>query len=251
MCLASWRSSSSKLVCSGSETNKAGSVILLDRPILENGRKEDELAIWMRPEETRDGWIMGTYPVYKVKEGDYFMAMIGCLEGYKNCEVNFRLDYQIDGGNVENLGIWRESYDGAVTTVEIDLSSLAGKSLQFILKVTNLEKPAHAQAFWLGPSIRNDDYEGPGRIEDNDASLAAREMIADYYGVGKKKVKTVSIEGPVEWQDTCLGVYLPGKSCSPTSISGYRVILSYNNRFYEAHTNKSGSSVWWFQLAQQ
>ncbi|MGD2158454.1 MAG: NBR1-Ig-like domain-containing protein [Anaerolineales bacterium] len=251
MCLASWRSSSSKLVCSGSETNKAGSVILLDRPILENGRKEDELTIWMRPEETSDGWIMGTYPVYKVKEGDYFMAMIGCLEGYKNCEVNFRLDYQIDGGKVENLMIWRESYDGAVTTVEVDLSSLAGKSVQFILKVTNLEKPAHAQAFWLGPSIRNDDYEGPGRIEENDASLAAREMIADYYDVGKKKVMTVSIEGPVEWQDSCLGVNLPGKSCSPASISGYRVILSYNDRFYEAHTNKSGSIVWWFQLVQQ
>jgi hypothetical protein len=155
MCAATWRSSAGKLGCPGNSSNISGSVILVDRPWLENGRREDEATLWTRPHATRGGWISGTYPAYQVKEGDHFRAAIGCMLDSNGCEITFSLDYQVVGKNkVRNLDSWVERYDGAITSVDVDLSSLEGKEVQFILTVTNHGKPSSANGFWLVPSIR-------------------------------------------------------------------------------------------------
>ncbi|MGW8252143.1 MAG: NBR1-Ig-like domain-containing protein, partial [Anaerolineales bacterium] len=79
MCTATWRSSSGSLSCPSDPDSRDGSVTMLERPKLENGRTEDESTLWSRPEETRDGWIQGVYPPYKIREGDHFLAQVGCL----------------------------------------------------------------------------------------------------------------------------------------------------------------------------
>jgi hypothetical protein len=153
-CSASWNSSAGKLPCPGDSSSEDGSVVLLDSPTLENGRKENELTLWTRPETTRGGWISGVFPAYNVRPGDHFMADIGCLSGSQGCDVTFELDYQVDKGPVHNLGSWHEIYDGSLTRINVDLSDLAGKSVRFILSVTNNGKPVQANAFWFVPSIR-------------------------------------------------------------------------------------------------
>ena len=54
------------------------------------------------------------------------------------------------------MGSWDEKFDGLVRTLDIDLSSLAGKEVQFVLMVepnnTNYNK---ANAFWFVPQILN------------------------------------------------------------------------------------------------
>lgn len=155
MCAAAWRSSSGKLTCPGDSKSASGSIVILDRPWLENGRREDEPTLWTRPQATRGGWISGTYPAYKVRQGDHFRAAIGCLLDSNGCEVTFSLDYQVVGKDkVRNLGSWVERYDGAITSVDVDLANLEGKNVQFILSVTAHGKPNQSQAFWLVPSIR-------------------------------------------------------------------------------------------------
>jgi hypothetical protein len=154
MCVATWSSSDGGLPCPGDTDSSSGSVAYLGKPHLEDGRHENEPTLWTRPETVKGGWITGGYPPYKVRDGDHFLAQIGCLEGYSDCKVTFALDYQISGKPVKHLGEWSEVYDHMVTTLDIDLSGLSGKSVQFILKVTNNGKPAQGQAFWFVPSIR-------------------------------------------------------------------------------------------------
>jgi hypothetical protein len=154
MCAASWQSSAGALRCPGDVNSSRGFVRYTMSPTLENGRQENEQTIWMRPETTRGGWILGVYPLYTVRNGDHFMADIGCLEGSRGCDVTFYLSYQVPGKPVKTVGAWREVYDKKITRLVIDLSSLAGKQVQFILSVTNQGTPTDANAFWLVPSIR-------------------------------------------------------------------------------------------------
>jgi hypothetical protein len=242
MCLATWRSDAGSLPCPGPSGSEEGSVILLNRPDLETGRREDELTIWMRPEQTSDGWISGTYPEYKVKDGDHFLADIGCLEGNSGCDVTFSLEYQVSGGSPHNLGEWDETYDGSIRRVDVDLSSLADRRVRLILSVTNQGRASKANAFWLAPSVRKG-----SPVVSVPAVQAARQRVADDLVIDVTSVSVQSYE-PAEWTDSCLGVHLQDQVCADVIIPGYQVVLSTGNGHYEAHTNQDGSIVFWFEL---
>jgi hypothetical protein len=129
-------------------------VVLLGQPYLES-RLEDEPALWTRPDQAPNGSILGQYPNYLVRPGDRFRAEVGCLFDSPGCDVYFTLDVQRQDGTIVNLGVWREVYDRLTTSINIDLSSLAGQSVQFLLGVQNLGDPQAADAFWFAPYIQN------------------------------------------------------------------------------------------------
>jgi hypothetical protein len=155
MCAAKWSSTlSNNLPCPGNSSSKEGSIIRLNEPWLETGKLENEPALWTRPARLNDGYIAGLYPAYKVQMGDRFTADIGCLFDSPGCDVTFYLSYVISGQNPQDIAWWREVQDGTITRVNLDLSFLAGQSVQFILRVVNNGVAANANAFWLVPSIR-------------------------------------------------------------------------------------------------
>lgn len=166
-CLADWSNGSQRLSCPGTTSDQAGFVVRLDRPELEN-RVENEPALWTRPASGRDGWIVGEYPPYLVKRGDHFLTEIGCLYDNSDCNLRFQLDYRSSNGVVRNLETWKEVYDSTTTNVDLDLSSLEGNSVQFILSVNNLGNYRDANAFWFVPHIRN-------RVEINQVALRWRQ----------------------------------------------------------------------------
>jgi len=153
-CLADWESATGALPCPGKEGSGDGFVLFLDQPQLEN-RPEDEPTLWMRPNKKILGWIRGIYPSYTVKKYDHFLAWVGCLKNSNGCDVTFELLYQEQGERIKRLGSWEESHDGKVSVINLDLSSLAGKKVRFILSVTNHGTPDKANAFWFVPQIRN------------------------------------------------------------------------------------------------
>ena len=51
------------------------------------------------------------------------------------------------------MGSWREFFNGQTSLVDINLSSLTGQSVRFILTVNNLAVARDANAFWLTPHI--------------------------------------------------------------------------------------------------
>jgi hypothetical protein len=153
-CSASWRSEKGRLPCPGFLTSEDGFVHLLSNADLEI-RRENEPTLWMHPNDERNGWIEGIYPAYKVETDDHIMAWVGCLNGYKRCNLTFYLDYMDTDGKVYPLGEWVESYDEEVTEIDIDLSDLEGETIRFILGVeANTKNVDDAQGFWFVPRIQ-------------------------------------------------------------------------------------------------
>ena len=153
-CSADWRSTSGKLSCpSASQDFKHGSITKSSNPVLEGGYHENEPTLITIPSDGNDGMISGKYPAFKVKSGDQFTAIIGCLDDSPNCYVKFQLNYSISGGTVHNLKSWNQESDNHFDRVTFDLSSLEGKTVNLILTVLNNGDSDDDRAFWLAPSI--------------------------------------------------------------------------------------------------
>jgi hypothetical protein len=152
-CEATWQTGAATLPCPAETGSDQGFVAYLEDPALEN-RHENEPTLWMHPNLAADGWISGTYPAFKVKEGDRFRAWVGCMADREGCKVEFRLDYQKrEDGPVKNLGTWIERYDGKVSVIDLDLSELEGREVRFTLSVRVLKNSDKADVFWFVPRI--------------------------------------------------------------------------------------------------
>lgn len=149
---AKWTSSAGTLPCPGTIGDDDGWVVKIENPTLENGYKDDEPGLQVRPEKVTDGWIKGVYPEITVTEGVVFRAIIGCYEDY-DCDVKFKLNYKIDGGSEKTLQTWHEVQDDQFNRIKVDLDSLAGEKVQFILLVEANGSSAHDRAFWFAPRI--------------------------------------------------------------------------------------------------
>ncbi len=147
-----WTSGAGILPCPGTAGDVAGWVKKINNPVLETGVVDDEPGIQVHPEMVSDGWIRGTFPEIAIADGVVFKAIIGCY-GNANCDVTFKLNYKIDGGAEHTLATWHEVKDGACNRVEVDLSSLAGENVQFILFVEANGTSATDEALWFGPRI--------------------------------------------------------------------------------------------------
>ncbi len=246
-CLATWKSDAGALACPGSSSATRGFVVLLDNPQLEN-RRENERTLWLRPNHEAGGWISGEYPPIMVQQGDRFRAWVGCLAASPGCDVTFTLKYRAADGNGQETRItWDEVFDGQVSVVDIDLSALARKKVIFSLSAAiNNRRFEDANAFWFAPRIENAGFNPEESGESAAAIQAARKMVAAALGIGNKDLNFIRVEGPVNWATTCLDVQIDDGSCKPAVISGYRVIFEYAGGKYEAHTNLSGSIVYWF-----
>jgi len=154
-CSATWTSSTGAVACPSSSydfTN--GSVVVVKPPKLEGGYTDDEPAIVMVPSNGTGGEISGRFPAITVKSGAHFTALTGFMDGYTNGNVMFMLNYSADGGADQNLKTWTKTYDKTFVRIDIDLTSLAGKKVQFVLKVLNNGGSSTDDvAFWLAPKF--------------------------------------------------------------------------------------------------
>jgi len=152
-CSANWRSEIGQISCNDTSRSSNGFVEFLSNPALEN-RHENEPALWVHPNEKQNGWIEGRYPAFAIQPGDIFETWVGCLEGYPSCSVTFYLSYETDDGRIHTLKKWEEIYDGNITKIEYDLSSLEGETVNLILGMrANTRNVADAQGFWFVPRI--------------------------------------------------------------------------------------------------
>lgn len=151
-CSASWSTGAGKLPCPGTGVEPSGFVIPLDKADLEH-RSEDEPILWTNPQVIANGFITGIYPKIQIEKGDEFIAEVGCLAESPNCDIVFQVNYRIDGKALKSLGSWREVSDSNTTVIEIDLSALEGKEVEFILTVSTNGEYDDDAAFWLMPHI--------------------------------------------------------------------------------------------------
>jgi hypothetical protein len=154
ICAAKWSSTSGRVSCSTSAVDfNNGSVRKTDSPKFESAYQDDEGTIVVSPSAGSGGMVMGQYPKIAVKNGDHFTTMIGCMYQREDCNVLIELQYLDSNNTLHNLGSWAEAYDGKYTQVDVDLSSLDGKTVAFILKVNNNGDSKDDEVFWLSPQI--------------------------------------------------------------------------------------------------
>ena len=152
MCQASWQNESQDLPCPGTDGDERGFVLSLSSPKMEDGKSAGN-GLLTHPERENNGMISGEYPAFRIQSGDRFQAQIGCLYQANDCDMVFRLQYQIGNGSVRTLGQWREVYEGQFYSVNIDLSTLNGENVKFILSVLSNGSAHEDYALWLNPRI--------------------------------------------------------------------------------------------------
>jgi hypothetical protein len=154
MCSATWFSGAGQLPCPGIEANPNGFVFKVDHPMLENGTADTRPGLLTFPQNVQNGYIQGFYPAFHVQAGDRFRSSIMCEFNATNCYVAFRLDYQTGADPIRTLfGPFLERYDGHYYTADVDLSSLAGKDVKFILTILSAGYPEGDRALWVGPVL--------------------------------------------------------------------------------------------------
>lgn len=159
-CDANWRNDSKSLPCPGTEGDDRGFVLKLDAPKMEDGNTRGPGLITY-PEKSNTGFIKGQYPALDVKSGDRFQALIGCAYKANDCNLIFRLEYQIGNGNIRSLGQWQEVYDGRYYPVNIDLSALSGEKVKFILTIFTNGSSHEDFALWVTPRITTNSAQAP------------------------------------------------------------------------------------------
>jgi hypothetical protein len=152
-CDAEWNNGNKFLACPGVEGDNDGYVVLLNSPKLENGDPSGSAGILTYPRDANNGFIQGIFPPFKIQDGDRFRSTVNCRYNSAGCNVIFRLDYQIGNAAVRNLGQWNEAYEGKWYSLDIDLSSLKGENVKFILTVFANGSPTKDFAVWVGPHI--------------------------------------------------------------------------------------------------
>jgi len=151
-CDAIWRSETKNLPCPGAEGDDRGFVRSLNAPKMEDGVARGN-GLLTYPNKSGSGLITGKFPNFTVKNGDHFQALIGCQRQANDCNVLFRLQYQIGNGDIQTLGQWYEAYEGQYYSVNVDLSFLRGEKVKIILTVLANGTSHDDFALWVAPRI--------------------------------------------------------------------------------------------------
>ena len=153
---AVWISVAGNLTFGGPDTDDKGFAMYKDGKKLEDGTAVSKV-IETHPQFVDDGVISGRFPAYTVVAGEHFTAKIGFLANSDGTcgtgKVKFQLNYRESGGPIVSLGEWTESCDGTLKAVDVDLTSLKGKSVEMILAVLANGSSAQDWAVWVRPQI--------------------------------------------------------------------------------------------------
>ena len=150
---ATWTSGAGALTFPGTDGDAKGFGLKLDKPKYESGVELGNPGLLVAPQNLYNGYIQASYPAIPVQSGDRFQATIGCEYGATNCYVAYRLDYQIGSGPVRTFWTFREKYEGLTYNVNLNLNSLAGYNVKFILYISAYGSATGDRALWGNPII--------------------------------------------------------------------------------------------------
>ena len=156
-CSAQWSSGAGTLSCQGANFHRNGYILRQSLAKPENGAVVLKPSLLTVPQNALHGYIRALYPSFRVQKGDRFQATVSCEVGATSCGVLFRLDYQLADRRVRELWAVEEHYEGNTSTVDIDLSSLAGQDVNFVLTVLSLGPASDNRALWVEPRIVRSD----------------------------------------------------------------------------------------------
>jgi hypothetical protein len=152
-CSAQWFSGAGTLPCPGKDKDPNGFVLRQSSAKLEDGTTVFNPSLVTVPQNIENGYIRAVYPSFKIQNGDHFQAIVNCEAGATACGVLLRVDYQLSDGIVREFWAFGERYEGQYFTVDLDLSSLAGRDIKLVLTVLSLGDASNDRALWVQPRI--------------------------------------------------------------------------------------------------
>ncbi len=140
--------------CSGSHLGWEPSVDSIQIQEI-NGSPEQHLALMFHiPADEQN--IYGRYPVWEVKSGDRFRAMLVCPADAPVCDTVFSLSLERQAVGRTLIGQWEVTDDQRTEEIDLDLSRFAGERVVFSLTVYNYASDAIEQDVLLvDPRIEN------------------------------------------------------------------------------------------------
>jgi hypothetical protein len=148
---ADWRNATDVLPFGDPDNDSPGVAAYVKNVTMENGVVYSKV-LATYPQRIVDGLITGLFPSFKVKDGDHFTTLLGFREKCVDGNVQFRFGYQ-EGDNIVIIHKWTKSCDGTLLNIDLDLSDLAGKTVQFILEVSAHGSFRNDTAIWVSPRI--------------------------------------------------------------------------------------------------
>lgn len=150
--------SGDSLAFGGDDNDPNGVAKIKDGVKLESGATSGKVLLTY-PKRQDDGYIRGVFPAYKVQSGDRFKGRLTFMipEGETDCDsgrVEFELSYR-EGDDENFLEDWTKSCNGSLMPVEVDLSDLKGKTVEFVLVVRADGSSNDDWAVWNSPRIEH------------------------------------------------------------------------------------------------
>lgn len=165
MCTAQWSNNGEYLICPGDPNDTgAGYVDRLENALISGYILVQTPSLITIPAYERFAGIFGHYPALEVWEGDTFHAILGCQVTAIACDVEFGLSYFDSNGSFHDLApelgplpfTDHDALSDSYTKVEVDLSSLAGQTVDFTLVVRTKGEPKLYNPIWIAPYIQRD-----------------------------------------------------------------------------------------------
>jgi hypothetical protein len=150
---AVWSSGAGTLPFPGTDGDARGFGLTLSKPKFESSVEQATPGLLMSPQNIYNGYIQARYPAFRVQTGDRFQATVGCEFNATSCYVAYRLDYQIGSGPVRTFWTFREKYEGLTYNANLNLNSLAGYDVTFILFMSAYGSAPGDRAIWGNPII--------------------------------------------------------------------------------------------------
>ena len=153
---ATWISGAGTLTFGGPDTDTNGFAMHRNGQKLEDGTTHTKI-LETYPQWINDGVITGRFAPYTVVSGEHFTAKIGFLAlsdgtcGSGNAK--FQLNYREGGVLKTSLGEWTESCDGTMKAIDVNLTPLAGKTVEFVLAVLANGPATQDTAVWVAPQV--------------------------------------------------------------------------------------------------
>lgn len=153
---AKWSSlPDANIICSGPHSELEPSV---ERLLIGTGSGELQLVgnelLFNLPQDY--GLLIGDYPVWDVRTGDHFRAVLKCHDPARECDLIFSIKLRQQDGRSTLIGQWRVTTNPKDADIDVDLSRFVGERVSFSLEVrkTNGNRPEKA-AYLIIPRIEN------------------------------------------------------------------------------------------------
>jgi hypothetical protein len=172
-CVAQWESTDGTLPCPGLDGDIHGFVKINNQAKLEDGTTASLPTLLTFPSSSSNGYIQGTYPEIQIQAGDHIQTTVSCEQGATSCSVLFSIHYLDSSGTSHDLWTLGEFYDGEYFNLDLDLSSLAGQTIRFVLNVSSLGSSAGDRALWVAPRIVHFPVVVPTAIDTSTPTMPA------------------------------------------------------------------------------